>query len=152
MFHKFGRFLKIPFAEKLGLFEAWINLICHWSLVTCAPFSWWSKRLGNLDRDPKEAFSLGARDVEMICKSHRALTRAARCLPFNPSCLVWCMSMKSMLTRQGINATLHVGVPPRSKRVAPAQMPLHAWLQVGDEVVTGSDLAAQYSSVVAYRN
>ncbi len=152
MIHKFLRFLKIPFAEKLGVAEAWINLVCNWFLVTFVPFSWWSRRLGTLVQAPEEILTLSAQHAEMIVKSNRALTRAAQCVPFNPSCLVWSMTLKSMLVRHGVNATLHVGVPPSSKRDAPTQMPLHAWLQVGGEVVTGSELAAQYSSVVAYRN
>ncbi len=152
MIHKFVRFLKIPFSEKLGVAEAWINLVCNWFLVTHVPFSWWSKRLGALVQVPEAILTLSAQHAEMIVKSNRALARAAQCLPFNPSCLVWCMALKSMLVRHGVNATLHVGVPPRSKRDARAQMPLHAWLQVGNEVVTGSDLAAQYNSVAAYRN
>jgi len=146
------RFWHLPAAEKGAALEAWARLVSAWVLVTLIPYSWWSHRLGECAPSAGNATPLGPQANETVKQVNRTMSRAARCLPFAPSCLVWCMGHRSMLTRRHISSILHIGVPPRSKRDPLGQPELHAWLQVGDVVVTGQDLAAGFNSVVEFGN
>jgi len=146
------RLWNLPVAEKSAALEAWGRLVSAWVLVTFIPYAWWSQRLGECAPSSDSATLLDPQANHPVTQVNLAMARAARYLPFTPSCLVWCMGSKFMLTRRHIPSVLHIGVPPRSKRDALAQPELHAWLQVGDVVLTGQELAAGFNSVVEFGN
>jgi hypothetical protein len=63
----------------------------------------------------------------------KAVTTAARNVPWNAVCLPQAMAAKAMLARRGQGSAIHMGAAfnPDGKLIA------HAWLLVGDTVVVG---------------
>jgi hypothetical protein len=61
----------------------------------------------------------------------RAVTRVARLLPHEPTCLRQAIATRWMLRRRGIDSEAHLGIV----RTEPFEA--HAWVTVGDVVVQG---------------
>ena len=85
---------------------------------------------------PLERTSGGAEAVETVRREvRRAVTAAARNVPWNAVCLPQAMAAKAMLSRRQCSSTFHLGAgfDPSGKLIA------HAWLTSGGEVVIGAD-------------
>jgi Transglutaminase-like superfamily len=86
--------------------------------------------LGLIDRDGDEP----AVPIPQLREARRVgnmVERAARHLPWHPTCLRQALAVKRMLRRRGIPCRLHLGVESASEGVA------HAWVTVDDRPVVG---------------
>lgn len=66
-----------------------------------------------------------------------AISAVARRLPWRSDCLVQAVAAKNWLRRYGIQADLGIG----AARDAGGQFAAHAWIKVGDTIVTGGDIS-----------
>lgn len=83
-----------------------------------------------LQRAPETALT----DKQIVRAVRRAVTIAARNVPWNPACLTQALAAKAMLARRGCGSAFHLGATfdKNGKLVA------HAWLVAGGEVVVGA--------------
>jgi hypothetical protein len=80
-----------------------------------------------------------ARLVERVAY---AVSRTGARVPWRADCLVQALAARRWLERHGVASNLYIGVRNEGEFAA------HAWLKVGDEVVTGGPIA-DYVSLLA---
>ena len=120
-------------SERRLLAEAAAFLAVSRLLVILVPFRWLAPVLARkaspkpLENSPTAPATTGA--------IARAVSRAARHVPWNAVCLPQAMAAKAMLRRRGIDAELHLGAgfDPAGKLIA------HAWLVSDGSIVLGGD-------------
>jgi len=66
-----------------------------------------------------------------------AIPRAGHRLPWRADCLVQALAAQHWLGHHGVDSQLLVGV----RKPSPAEFEAHAWLKVGERVVTGGDIS-----------
>lgn len=73
-------------------------------------------------------------DAALPLSVHKAVTTAARNVPWNAACLPQAIAAKTMLARRGCGSSFHLGADfdARGKLIA------HAWLVAGGKVVVGA--------------
>ncbi len=122
---KLGTFLEMTFRQRLLVLEAALFLGLSRLLLLALPF----RRLAPwLQRVPDS----GACDTATVMAVRRAVTVAARNVPWNAVCLPQAMAAKAMLARRGQGSALHLGAA-----MAGGALNAHAWLVAGDEIVVG---------------
>ena len=70
-----------------------------------------------------------------IAQIARVLPSVAAVVPWRADCLVQALAARSWLWRKGVAGTIVLGVDRNSAGIEP-----HAWLRVGDTVVTGGPI------------
>lgn len=138
-----NKFYKKSPAEKRLLIEA-----VFWMAVTrfafvFIPFQRVAPYLGEHNRKPVVNPILSEEELVKIRMVTRATRSAGNNLPWECKCLVQATTAKMMLNRRKIETTLYLGVLKESGFGA------HAWLKVGDRILTGRE-SAPYCSVVSY--
>jgi hypothetical protein len=75
----------------------------------------------------------GSCDEALLVRVRKAVTTAARNVPWNAVCLPQAMAAKAMLARRGCGSSFHLGatLDAQGKLIA------HAWLVAGGTVVVG---------------
>ncbi|AGA92227.1 hypothetical protein Thimo_3571 [Thioflavicoccus mobilis 8321] len=140
---RLAKFVARSSAERLLLLEAagWLALSRLALLIL--PFRRIAPHLG---QHMTEGTGTGAAAVsgEVLQGVSWAVAAAARHLPFEAVCLPQAMAAKAMLRRRGIQGTLYLGVARDEGMVA------HAWLRVGDRVVTGAGDLKRYTVVSTF--
>jgi hypothetical protein len=124
---KFGTFLNLQAADRVLIGEAVLFLGLARLLVLTVPFRLLARGLGRAPaRDAEDAVLLG--------RVRRAVTTAARNVPWNAVCLPQAMAAKAMLARRGCGSSLRLGAgfDGNGKLIA------HAWLVAGGTVVVGA--------------
>lgn len=64
-----------------------------------------------------------------------AIPRIGARVPWRADCLVQALAARRWLARHGINSALSIGV------CKDAEFAAHAWLKVGEQIITGGDIA-----------
>jgi hypothetical protein len=123
---KLGTFLNLRGTDRALIGEAVLLLGLARLLVLTTPFrllARWLARVPGPDAD----------DAVLLGRVRRAVTTAARNVPWNAVCLPQAMAAKAMLARRGCGSSLRLGVgfDGNGKLIA------HAWLVVGGTVVVG---------------
>lgn len=131
--------------DRLGAMtwsERWLVLEAAWFLglsrltLLLVPF----RRLAPwLERSPRRR---DEGDPSCYLQIRRAVSIAARNVPWNAVCLPQAMAAKCMLARRGFTSTLHLGV----KKSAGALI-AHAWLDAGGMTVVGGAAKAGFTSL-----
>jgi hypothetical protein len=124
---KFDTFLALRGADRALIGEAVLWLGLARLLVLTLPFRWLARWLA---RAPAHE----ADDTVLLVRVRRAVTTAARNVPWNAVCLPQAMAAKAMLARRGCGSSLRLGAgfDANGKLIA------HAWLVVDGIVVVGS--------------
>lgn len=113
------------------------------ALIRFVPFRWWRRRLGPIDgRNDENAEPLTARQEKMASDIGRMIRRLAGKQKFEAVCFPQAMAGKWVLGRRGIPSQIVLG----SRRNDDTGLALHAWLKVGDQVVTGQNEYETYRS------
>ena len=81
--------------------------------------------------------ALSPKQKALVERVAYAIPRVAVRLPWRADCLVQAMAAKHWLDRAGIASTIHFGVPKEKQ----PEFEAHAWLTVGERVVTGGDIS-----------
>jgi hypothetical protein len=139
---------RLPQQEKL-----WILLMYPLSGVIRAcilllPFRWLSRYLG--DHKKNLQFSPPASEQQLLLgrRIGRIAELTSRYTPWESKCLVQAMLAKTLLARYGIPYVLYLG----AKLTADGKksMIAHAWVQVGDRVITGREGHKTYAIVGSF--
>lgn len=139
---KFAQYRSRTPAERRLLLEASAWLALSRLAVRLLPFRWIAPRLG---RHMAATPEIPLVEHEALLKSVSwAVRAAARHVPFEAVCLPQAMAAKAMLARRGVDATLYLGVQRGEA------MGAHAWLRVGDRIVTGRREAASHTVVSTF--
>lgn len=94
-----------------------------------------------LERAPE----CGAVDPTLLAAVRRAVTTAARHVPWEAACLPQAIAAKLMLARRGCGSSLHLGASFDRERGIVA----HAWLVVAGTVVVGGGASRRAVSPIA---
>ena len=136
-----AKFLARSPAERLLLLEAAAWLCLARLAVLILPFRWIAPHLGS---HMAAGADTGAVPMAILKGVSWAVDRAAHHLPFEVVCLPQAMAAKAMLRRRGIPSILYLGVARHEG------MKAHAWLRVGDRVVTGGAGLESYTVVSTF--
>jgi len=114
-------------ADRLLVCEAILALALARLIVLTVPFRFMALWLSG---GPETSFCHEA----LLLRVRRAVTMAARNVPWNAVCLPQAMAAKSMLARRGCGSSLHLGADfdAQGKLIA------HAWLVAGETIVVGA--------------
>jgi len=72
-----------------------------------------------------------------------AIPRAGGRLPWRANCLVQALAAQHWLDRHGVESQLLIGV----RTSVPSDFEAHAWLKVGERVVTGGDISGYVAMI-----
>lgn len=129
---RIARFLR----DKLLICEIWTSLAVARLMVAFMPFGWWRKALGPIDGDGPASDEVDRAATERACRLGRAVERVGNRAWFAPVCLPRAMAARWILARRRIPSQIVFG-SRRSDETADSKLLFHAWLKVGEVVVTG---------------
>jgi len=142
-----SRFLALSWRDRRDLFEALLFLSTA-RLLLILPFRWLAPIIGRSEPGTHEstiALSPGQRGQAIAIRA--ALLRAARTLPWHSSCLVSAIAGRLMLWRHRLPSELHLGA-----RTEPGvELSAHAWLRCGEVDVVGTEIAAEFTPLAAFK-
>jgi hypothetical protein len=138
LLRKLLSFRSLPWRDRLLAAEAALLLLAAGLTLRLVPYRWFKHWLV-LGRPgaPSDPF--------LVPRVRRAVRIASRNLPFDPACLPQAMAAKFMLALRGSSSSLVVGAGRDG-----ATMTLHAWLESGDTIVTGSGGRSSVTPVVTF--
>ena len=129
--------------RRLGLFaEAALRLLRARAALTIRPFHKIVRGLGDFvppEQDPVIEAQPQPADAEIARAVGRAISSAARRLPFEFLCLPRALAAQAMLRRRGIATSLYLGV----RREGESVMEAHAWVDAAGIGVTGHPVPPQ---------
>lgn len=115
-------------------------------LIKLVPFRWWRRTLGPIDgRSAASSAPITAREKKVAGDIGRIIKRLAGKQKFEAVCFPQAITGRWVLGRRGIPSQIVLG----SRRGNDSELALHAWLKVGDFVVTGQDEYETYQSFTA---
>lgn len=131
MWNDLKHFLRIPFARKSLLCEAFICLAIARIAMACVPFRRIAAWLGTPGAEsPAAATPEEARTAEAVGWAVEVMGRR---VPWDGRCLAQALAATAMLRRRGVDGTVSFGV----REGEPAGFEAHAWLRVGTHLITG---------------
>lgn len=139
---RLASFRRLSAADRGLLAEAAVLLTAARLAIAVVPFSSLARRLGRHMGETPPTQSPDA--IQLSRRVRRAVSVAARNLPWEAVCLPQAIAAKLMLRRRGVSSTLYLGVQRGPSMVA------HAWVRVGDVVVTGDDGRERYTVVSTF--
>lgn len=143
--NRFVRFLWLPISSKSALLEAALLLVFAQFLIRVTPYSWWSQLLGPINGEKEESKAVS--ETEIGGSIAWLVNTAARSLPWNFVCLPRAMVAKWMLARRDVSSTLVLGI---RKTGHSNDTDLHAWLRVGQQSITGGEVADEFTVIACY--
>lgn len=138
---RWSKFLARPAADRRLFIEALFALVRAKVLVHTVPFRRLAPDLGRSQAETPPSVSTEERAVAV--KISWAVQTAARYVPLGFVCLPQAIAAQRMLRRRGLASTLYLGVAP--DRTQPDAIQAHAWLRVGDKIVTGEFEARRHA-------
>jgi hypothetical protein len=125
------RYGRISPQQRSLLWEAFVSLACARVAMACLPFRRIAAWLGTPGGQSAETVT--AENAHMADSIGWAVSVLARRVPWDGRCLAQALAATAMLRRRGVEGTVSFGV--RSGESAGFEA--HAWLRVGQRVVTG---------------
>lgn len=124
---KLQTFLSMNGADCILVCEAILALALARLIVLTVPFRFMAPWLS---RAPQTSSC----DKALLLRVRKAVTMAARNVPWNAVCLPQAMAAKAMLARRGCGSSFHLG----ADFDAQGKLIGHAWLVAGGTVVVGA--------------
>ncbi len=124
---KFGAILRSSTVERLLLCEAVVVLAGARLILVFVPFR---HVAGWFSRAPETSVC----DQSLVGRVRKAVTIAARNVPWNAVCLPQALAAKAMLARRGCGSSIHLG----ACLDAHGRISAHAWLVASGTVVVGA--------------
>ena len=124
---KLSTFLRMRCADRFLVCEAIVTLALARLIVLTVPFRLmapWLSRAPQTD----------ACDAALVLRVRKAVTAAARNVPWNAVCLPQAIAAKAMLARRGCGSSIYLG----ANLNAQGKLTAHAWLVAGGTVVVGA--------------
>lgn len=125
--HKLNTLMRMRAADRLLVFEAMLLLGLARIIVITIPFRYMAPLLS---RAPDN----GVCDEDLLLRVRKAVTTAARNVPWNAVCLPQAMAAKAMLARRGCGSAFHLGAGTNTQ----GKLIAHAWLVAGGKIVVGA--------------
>ena len=88
----------------------------------------------------------GGGDDALLLRVRKAVTIAARNVPWNAVCLPQAMAAQVMLKRRGIKSVMHFGAAKGTDKPLDA----HAWLDAAGVEVTGYPVAEGFAEIACF--
>ena len=136
-------FLKLSFEEKKIFVEAYILLAAISILVEIVPFRWFAGKLGKHMQET--TFESNAQIDTTARNTGSLIYKSVRFIPWKIKCLTQAITGKFILKRRGIISTLYLGV----KKSESKKLEAHAWLRVGNKIITGKEVYEEFT-IVSY--
>lgn len=136
------RFARLPLRDQGLILEAAAGLVVAGIVLKTVPFARTARRLGR-----HMAETTRSEDGPVVERARRvrwAVGIAARNLPWKPVCFPQAVAATLMLRRRSIASTLYLGVDPQR------DLDAHAWVRVGDLIVTGGPLDRRFTVVSTF--
>jgi len=124
---KLKTFHEMRGADRLLVCEAILTLGLARLILLIVPFRFMARWLST---GPETSSC----DETLLLRVRRAVTTAARNVPWNAVCLPQAMAAKAMLARRGCGSSFHLG----ANFGAECKLIAHAWLVSGEMIVVGS--------------
>jgi hypothetical protein len=140
------RFGRLSGADRLMVVEALLLLGIARAAVLLLPFRWIARRLGVQREGGAPALTPAAPADALLNHIARVVSGVAVRVPWDANCLAQAIAAKVMLRRRGVPSTLRLGVA----RDAAGALEAHAWLSVGEVIVTGGRIAGRYAAIASY--
>ena len=122
--------------------EAMIFLAVARGLIRFVPFRYWNGKLGALSGGDSVAnIEVDSAKLAIAKTIGQCVRRSASHAPFQAVCLPQALAARWMLKRRDIPNQLFIGARPKQDS---RMIDLHAWLKVGDMVLTGRYEHAQF--------
>lgn len=137
------KLLALPWTDRILLIEAALFLGIARLALVMLPFRQIAPFLGQLQATPPLSHPV---DVITLRRLHWAIAVAAKYVPWSAVCLPQAMAGKIMLRHRGIPSTLYLGV----FRDGHDGLTAHAWLGVGDMIVTGEHGRERFTVVSTF--
>ena len=139
LWRKFKTFLAMGGPDRLLVCESTAMLALARLIVLTVPFrilARWLSRAPETD----------CCDQLLLVRVRRAVTTAARNVPWNAVCLPQAIAAKAMLRRRGIGSVLHFGVAKHRDHSLDA----HAWLDAAGIGVTGFPVGSEFTEIACF--
>ena len=134
------RFFKRPCKTQLALLEALLWLGLSRSAVLLFPFRFIAPYLGKLNHETPQLCVPSHQAIAQHIASVISMSSAVT--PWRSNCLAQAIAGKMMLWRRAIPSTLYLGLKKDAN-----QLEAHAWLRVGEQIVTGGAVKSQFKVV-----
>jgi hypothetical protein len=128
------KFLLLPWADRLLLFDAFTRLGLTRVILLLVPFKYIAPRLGRqIVKLPDEP---GHGDLlpEWVGRVAWAVETAARYTPWESACLAQAITGKFLLKQRGLGTRLFLGM----KKDLDGKLSAHAWLKAGRIILIGA--------------
>lgn len=134
-------FSRKPINEKLIYFEAALRLTYSRLSTRIISFRTIARGLGMPMVESPFEEEPDAHDIVNVLP--RSIDTLSRFLPFECKCLVQAIAAKKMLDRRHVKCTFYLGVKKGDGDLFAA----HAWVRVGEKIVTGDTQVDEYTVV-----
>lgn len=141
--YRIGRYINLSIETQFVLLEATVLLALSRCAVLVLPLRLLGPCLGHLNCETPKACT-GSHQL-IAQQMATAIAMVSPYTPWRSNCLAQAISGKLMLRVRGISSTLYLGLSNKGTQLA-----AHAWLRVGEQMVTGGAIATQYKVVAFY--
>ncbi len=142
--NRLARFLRANGPDQRLTVEAFATLCWARFVIRVLPFRWVAPHLGRPMAESPVV--VGATDRQQARRIHWVVQAIARHAPLKFVCLPQAIAAKWMLRRRRVPSTLYLGL----KREGESDLTAHAWLRVGDLIVTGRHESASHTAVASF--
>jgi Transglutaminase-like superfamily len=138
------KFLRRSWAERVMLLEALAWLCWARLLLVAVPFRRIAPHLGRQMAESPATLAEAERAV--VSRVSWSVLAVSRHSELGFVCLPQAMAAKWMLRRRGLPSTLYLGLRHDEK----ASLTAHAWLRVGDRILTGQAEARGHQVIASF--
>jgi hypothetical protein len=142
--NRLAKFMRCTSPDRRLLLEALILLCWARFLIRVVPFRWTAPHLGR----PMAESSVDISEAELglALRIAWAVQAVARNLPLGFVCLPQAVAAKWMLRRRRLPSTLYLGLQRKNE----LKLTAHAWLRVGDRIITGRAESLDHTAIVTF--
>jgi len=142
--NRLARFMRCSKPDRRLLIEALALLCCARLLIRVVPFRWIAPHLGRpMAESPAD---VGDAQRQLALRVAWAVQAVARSVPLGFVCMPQAVAAKWMLRRRRLPSTLYLGLQRQKECGTTA----HAWLRVGDMILTGRRESSIHTVVATF--
>ena len=150
MTHRLQKFIALPPGRKLLLLQAWCLLGWCRIAVLLAPFKRLVAKLQHHHLAVPAAPLQVAQSEEALAIG-RLVATASKFTPWQSRCLTQVLVVQKLLAKRAIPGQLYLGVRRGSElNDDPTGLSAHAWLQCGEDIVSGKAGHERFTVVSAF--
>ncbi len=120
------------FSDKKLYFKAFVWSMFTRFLMIYIPFKFYRKYLGVMQQ--LNSFQPSESQLQEAIEIKKKVLTVCKNTPWESKCLVQAVTCKQLLLKKGIHTNLYLGV---WKDELESEMKAHAWLKLGDVILTG---------------